>query len=76
MAEKIPISGWRKITTATWGHPNDPQIYGDLDIDAAAALEFIEKTRAATGVRLTVTHLAGKAAAYALGKHPDMNVRL
>ncbi|MGH2806939.1 MAG: 2-oxo acid dehydrogenase subunit E2 [Actinomycetota bacterium] len=73
---KTKIQGWRKITSATWGHPNDPQIYGDLEIDAGAILDFIEEARAATGVKLTVTHVVGKAIAHALGENPDLNVRM
>ena len=61
--KKTKIQGWRKITSATWGHPNDPQIYGDLEIDAAAILAFIEDTREATGRKITVTHMVGKAIA-------------
>ena len=76
MARKTKIRGWRKITSATWGPPNDPQIFGDLEIDATPVLDFIEQARAATGVRLTVTHMAGKAVAYALGQNPDLNVRM
>ena len=76
MAKKTKIRGWRKITSATWGHPNDPQIYGDLEIDATAALAFIDETRARTGTKLSVTHLAGKAVAYALAENPDLNVRM
>lgn len=70
------IKGWRKITSATWGHPNDPQIYGDLEVDAGNLLAFIEEARAATGIRLSVTHVVGKALAHALGEHPDLNVHM
>jgi chloramphenicol O-acetyltransferase len=70
------IHGWRKLAAATWGQPNDPQIYGDLEVDATEVLRFIEDARDATGVKLTVTHMAGKALAHALGEHPDLNVRL
>lgn len=76
MSERSKIKGWRKITSATWGHPNDPQIYGDLEVDAGKMLGFIDDARAATGVRLSVTHMVGKAIAHALGAHPDLNVRL
>lgn len=76
MPKKTKIRGWRKITSATWGHPNDPQIYGDLEIDATPGLRFIEQLREKTGTKVTVTHLAGKAIAYALGQHPDLNVRM
>lgn len=67
--------GWRKIAIATWGPPNDPQIYGDLDIDATEILAFIQAARDA-GAKVTVTHLVGKAIAYALAEHPQLNVRL
>lgn len=70
------IRGWRKITSATWGHPNDPQIYGDLEVDAGKLLEFIDEARASSGVRLSVTHMVGKSIAYALGEHPDLNVHM
>jgi pyruvate dehydrogenase E2 component (dihydrolipoamide acetyltransferase) len=76
MSDRIKIQGWRKIAAATWGHPNDPQIYGDLEIDATPALDFIEEARTATDVKLSVTHMVGKALAHALGEHPDLNVRL
>lgn len=70
------IRGWRKIAAATWGHPNDPQIYGDLDIDATNLLAFIDEAREASGERVTVTHIVGKAVAYALREHPQLNVRM
>lgn len=70
------IRGWRKITSATWGHPNDPQIYGDLEVDAGKLLEFIDEARTSSGVRLSVTHMVGKSIAYALGEHPDLNVHM
>ena len=74
--KKTKIRGWRKITSATWGSPNDPQIYGDLEIDAGATLAFIEEARESTGTKLTITHMVGKSIAYALGEHPDLNVRM
>jgi len=69
-------STWRKLASATWGNPHDPQIYGDVDVDATAALAFIDDVRTATGVRVTVTHLVGKAIAHTLATHPDLNVRM
>jgi pyruvate/2-oxoglutarate dehydrogenase complex dihydrolipoamide acyltransferase (E2) component len=76
MPKKTKVQGWRKIAIATWGHPNDPQIFGDLEIDATAALEFIDDAGEATGIKLTLTHLVGKSLAHAMGEHPDLNVRL
>lgn len=74
--KKTKIHGWRKITAATWGRPNDPQIYGDLQIDAGAVLAFIEEAREVAGAKLTITHMVGKSIAYALGEHPELNVRM
>jgi pyruvate dehydrogenase E2 component (dihydrolipoamide acetyltransferase) len=76
MSDRVKIQGWRKIAGATWGHPNDPQIYGDLEIDGGPALDFIEQARNATGIKLSITHMVGKALAHAFGENPDLNVRL
>jgi hypothetical protein len=46
----MKVQGWRKIASAIWGRPNDPQIYGDLGIDATPLLAFIGDVREATGV--------------------------
>ena len=72
----MKAQGWRKIAAATWGHPNDPQIYGDLEVDAGALTQFVEDARRVTGTRVTVTHVVGKALAHALAENPDLNTRL
>ena len=69
-------TGWRKVAVAVWRGPRDPQIYGDLEVDATAIEAFIAEARRATGVHVTVTHVVGKAIAHALGENPDLNVRL
>lgn len=58
------LRGWRKIAASSWGRPTDPQIYGDLEVDAGGALAFIDAARGA-GHHLTMTHLAGRALAHA-----------
>jgi pyruvate dehydrogenase E2 component (dihydrolipoamide acetyltransferase) len=74
--ERKRAAGWRRIAAAVWRSPSDPQIYGDLEIDATNVLAFIDEARSATEVRVTVTHAVGKAIAHALAEHPDLNVRL
>jgi pyruvate dehydrogenase E2 component (dihydrolipoamide acetyltransferase) len=66
-------TGWRKVASAIWGDPSDPQIYGDIEIDAGAMLAFVDDARARTGTRVTVTHVVGKAVAHALAEHPELN---
>ncbi len=69
------LAGWRKIASAMWGPPDDPQIYGAMEFDATPLQELIERGRAA-GHRITVTHLVGRSIALALQAVPDFNVRI
>lgn len=69
------ILGWRRIASAIWRGPADPQIFGILELDAAPALELITRIRAG-GTHVTVTDVVGRAIAYALAKVPELNVRL
>lgn len=75
-SETAKARGWRRVAAAVWGQPNDPQIYGDFEIDATALSAFIEEARRMTDVRVTVTHVVGKAIAHGLGENPDLNSRL
>lgn len=70
------IDTWRKIAAASWSSPRDPQIYGDIELDAGNLLEFVEHERERTGTHVTVTHVVGWALARALAENPDVNVRL
>jgi pyruvate dehydrogenase E2 component (dihydrolipoamide acetyltransferase) len=69
------LGGWRKIAVAAWDGPNDPQIFGALEIEATQTRAFLGAARAA-GHHVTPTHLAGRALAHALAAVPDLNVRL
>lgn len=69
----VRLHGWRKIAGATWGPPADPQVYGDLDIDAGSLQEYLRSVRERTGVRVTTTHLATRAVALALRRVPEAN---
>ncbi len=69
------LRGWRKIANAMWRAPNDPQIYGALEIDASAMRRFIDGARD-LGMKITATHLVGRAIALALRDVPDLNARI
>jgi 2-oxoacid dehydrogenases acyltransferase (catalytic domain) len=70
------VRGWRKLAGAAWGPPMDPQFYGDLQLDAAALLSYLDQVRAVTGVHLTITHLVGRAVAHGLAEVPELRVRM
>jgi pyruvate dehydrogenase E2 component (dihydrolipoamide acetyltransferase) len=58
-----------------WSAPDDPQIFGALDIDAEALVRFIDRARQA-GHRVTPTHLIGRAIAHALVAVPELNIQI
>jgi pyruvate dehydrogenase E2 component (dihydrolipoamide acetyltransferase) len=58
-----------------WPAPSDPQIYGQLEIDATPVLAFIERARRA-GRHLTVTHLVARALTAALEEVPELNMQI
>lgn len=69
------LKGWRRVANAMWPAPNDPQVYGAMDVDATALLRYLERAREA-GHRVTPTHVVGRAVAAALQAVPDLNVRI
>lgn len=70
-----PLRGWRRVAAAMWRAPNDPQVYGQLEVDAAPVVAFIARARA-SGRKVTPTHLVGRAVAHILEEVPDLNVRI
>lgn len=70
------LRGWRKLASASWGRPNDPQFYGDLEVDAASLLSYLNVVRERAGVHATVTHAVVRAIGHALETTPQLNIRL
>ena len=66
-------SSWREVAPLVWGSPNDPTIYGIIDVDITKAQHFLERRGEETGTKLTITHLVTRAVAVALRRHPDCN---
>lgn len=76
MARGRTITGWRKLAAATWRAPSDPQFYGSMDLDAATMLSYAATVRQHTGIRVTPTHLIGRAVAHGLLSAPALRQRL
>jgi pyruvate/2-oxoglutarate dehydrogenase complex dihydrolipoamide acyltransferase (E2) component len=70
-AKRLPA--WRRLALETWSIPSSPAAYGVLDLDCEAALAWCARTREATGEKVTLTHVVGKAAAVAIGSAPETN---
>jgi pyruvate dehydrogenase E2 component (dihydrolipoamide acetyltransferase) len=67
------LPAWRKLALGTWSAPSSPAAYGVLDLDCENALSWCARAREATGEKVTLTHLVGKAAAVALAAAPETN---
>ena len=66
-------SSWRKLALATWRAPDDPTVYGTIDVDMTAGLALIERLRSEQGAHVTLTHLVAKALALGIAAQPSGN---
>ena len=67
------LSTWRKLAIHTWGKPSDPTVYGTMEIDVSKTLPWLDRAREHSGLKITFTHLVGKAAAVAFRERPELN---
>lgn len=67
------LSSWRRMAAVAWSPPDDPTIYGTIDLDMTNAQKFLKKESKRTGEHLTITHLVTKAMADTLAAHPECN---
>ncbi len=67
------ISAWRRAALAIWRTAHDPSIYAWMEYPAEPALAYLERLRAETGVKVTLTHFMGKVMAELLLRHPELN---
>lgn len=65
---------WRKMTMGAWGAPQDPTIYGMMELDTTAIQAYLVRRSEETGLKLTLTHAVARALALSLADHPFANV--
>ena len=66
------VSSFRRMAAGMWRSPRDPSIYGQMDVDATAALAFLAEQPG----KVTVTHLVARAVALALRDQPELNAKV
>lgn len=69
-------SAFRKLAAAMWRAPNDPHIFGSVDIDMTAAEAFLADYNERHRSKATVTHLVTRAVAMTLARHPEFNAKV
>jgi pyruvate dehydrogenase E2 component (dihydrolipoamide acetyltransferase) len=76
LVRKRRLSSFRTMALGTWSMARDSSVYGALDLEVDAALDFLEAFRARTGLHATLTHLFALAVARVLVEVPDANALL
>ncbi|MCB9683686.1 MAG: 2-oxo acid dehydrogenase subunit E2 [Alphaproteobacteria bacterium] len=76
LVRKTDLSSFRMIAIGTWRTTKDPSVYGAIELEMDETLRYLEALRAATGKRVTVTHLMAKAMGIVLSEMPDANAIL
>jgi pyruvate/2-oxoglutarate dehydrogenase complex dihydrolipoamide acyltransferase (E2) component len=76
LERKREVSSFRMIAMGTWRTAKDPTVYGSIALEVDETLRYVEAFRAATGKRLTVTHLMAAAVGKVLEAMPDANAML
>jgi pyruvate dehydrogenase E2 component (dihydrolipoamide acetyltransferase) len=66
-------TSWRRLALATWRAPDNPTVYGTIEVDISEGLALIERLRMQEGQHVTITHLVAKALALGIAAHPDGN---
>jgi pyruvate/2-oxoglutarate dehydrogenase complex dihydrolipoamide acyltransferase (E2) component len=69
----LRLSAWRKVAVGTWRTAGDPSVYGVMELDMARALAYVDRLRAETGLKITLTHFMGRVMAEVLRRHPEIN---
>jgi pyruvate dehydrogenase E2 component (dihydrolipoamide acetyltransferase) len=69
-------SAFRKLAAAMWRAPNDPHIFGAVDVDMTAAEAFLTEYNRHHSCKATVTHLVARAVAITLARHPEYNAKV
>ena len=68
-------TSFRKLASSMWRAPNDPHIFGQVDIDATNTLAFIDEYNEKNDCKITVTHVVVRALAIAFARHPEANCK-
>lgn len=65
-----------KIAIASWRPSRDGRIYTRMELDATAALAYLDRVRSESGQRVTITHVVGAALGRALREVPEVRGRI
>lgn len=73
LGPRLKTSSWRKVAMGTWTDAKDPSVYGTLEMEVDTTLDYLEKLKSETGVKVTLTHFVGIAIARCIHENPEIN---
>lgn len=66
-------SSWRRLAPHVWGRPQDPTVYGVLELVVDRALPYLEALSQLSGTKIRLTHLVTKGLGLAIERNPASN---
>ncbi len=66
-------SSWRRLAPHVWGRPQDPTVYGVLELVVDRALPYLEALTQVSGTKVRLTHLVTKGLGLAIEHNPAAN---
>jgi len=67
------LSSWRRLAPHVWNRPQDPTVYGVLDLVVDRALPYLDTVSDRAGVKVRLTHLVVKGLALAIRSNRAAN---
>jgi pyruvate/2-oxoglutarate dehydrogenase complex dihydrolipoamide acyltransferase (E2) component len=67
------VPTFRKIAMGSWNTVGDPSVYGTLEIEMSNANRFMAELSQSSGIKISPSHLVGKAVAQVLERRPEIN---
>tara|TARA_A100001015_G_C14799502_1_gene636332 strand:+ start:477 stop:899 length:423 start_codon:yes stop_codon:yes gene_type:complete len=70
---KVFLSTMRKLAISAWGHPKDPSIYAQLELEVSPMIHFLNRYNKQSPIKVTSLHFVAKVLGCCLEKTPALN---
>jgi pyruvate/2-oxoglutarate dehydrogenase complex dihydrolipoamide acyltransferase (E2) component len=67
------LSSWRRLAPHVWERPQDPTVYGVMELVVDRALPYLDALSRQSGTKVRLAHLVTKALALAIRSNPEAN---
>jgi len=67
------LSSWRRLAPHVWGRPEDPTVYGVMELVVDHTLPYLDALGRDAGVKIRLSHLVTKGLAVAIREQPESN---